>query len=70
MSQTGGQKYSDTSPFSIPWLDRWTDEQIDIEQTDRATDGDRGRQEDWKEGKYYEDVVLKISLSVVKIQIN
>jgi hypothetical protein len=20
-SQTGGQRYSDTSPFSIPWLD-------------------------------------------------
>ncbi len=23
MSQTGGQWYSDTSPFSIPWLDTW-----------------------------------------------
>ncbi len=22
-SQTGGQRYSDTSPFSIPWLFRW-----------------------------------------------
>ncbi len=22
-SQTGGQQYSDTSPFSIPWLCQW-----------------------------------------------
>ncbi len=22
-SQTGGQQYSDTSPFSIPWYDHW-----------------------------------------------
>jgi hypothetical protein len=25
-SQTGGQWYSDNSPFSIPCTDRWTDE--------------------------------------------
>jgi len=36
-SQTGGQWYSDTSPFSIPWTDGWprrqTDGQMDIGQT-------------------------------------
>ncbi len=38
-SQTGGQRYSDTSPFSIPWSDHWhPTEQKSFEQKSQSLD--------------------------------
>ncbi len=45
-SQTGGQWYGDTSPFSTPWLGGWVDTDRHIDTwTDRQTDG-WGKQRD------------------------